>query len=244
MAATDALDPTTRPLDEQLRIALQQVSTATLTTQLMDRGLRHTFLAGPRPLRPSLPRMVGEAFTLRYIPAREDLDVLSVFTDYDHPQRRAIERAPSGSVLVIDARGRAEAASLGHILATRFAKRGGAGIVTDGSVRDLAGFERLDLPTFAAASSPTTNLVQHHATDLQVPIGCGEVAVYPGDVIVGDLDGVVCVPRHLAEEVARDAVEQERLEDFVLERIEEGRPLRGTYPPDDATRAEYEARRA
>lgn len=238
MAATEALDI---PLDEGVRAALREVSTATITTQLMDRGLRNAFLAGPRPLRPDLPRMVGEAFTLRYIPAREDLDVLSVFADYDHPQRAAIERAPSGSVLVMDARGRAEAASLGHILATRFAKRGGAGIVTDGSVRDLAGFEALDLPTFAIGASPTTNLVQHHATDLQVPIGCGEVAVYPGDVIVGDRDGVVCLPRHLAVEVAHDAVEQERLEDFVLARIEDGRPLRGTYPPDDATRAEYEA---
>jgi len=121
--------------------------------------------------------------------------------------------------------------------------RGGAGIVTDGAVRDLGGFQTLAMPTFASGISPTTNLAQHHAVDIDVPIGCGEVAVYPGDVIVGDGDGVVCVPAHLADEVARDAVEQERLEEFVLARIESGLPLRGTYPPDSKTRAEYDSSR-
>ncbi len=222
--------------------ALRQVGTATITTQLMDRGLRNTFLHGPRPLRPDPVRMVGEAFTLRCIPAREDLDVLSVFQDYDHPQRKAIETAPAGSVLVVDARGQTRAASLGHILATRFRLRGGAGIVTDGAVRDLAGFTGLDLPTYAVGASPTTNLAQHHVVDMQLPIGCAEVPVYPGDVMVGDEDGVVCIPRHLAAEVARDAMEQERLEEFVLSRIEGGRPLRGTYPPDQQTLAEYRSR--
>jgi regulator of RNase E activity RraA len=228
-------------LSDQTWARLAMVSTATVSTQLMARGLRSAFMVGPQRLNPDQPRMVGEAFTLRCIPAREDIDVLSVYSDYDHPQRRAIEQAPPGSVLVVDARGKTRAASLGHILATRFKKRGGAGIVTDGAVRDAEGFEQLDLPTFAAGASPTTNLAQHHAVDLQVPIGCGEVAVYPGDVVIGDRDGVVCIPRHLAEEVARDAAEQERLEDFVLSRIEEGRSLRGTYPPDSETRAEYEA---
>lgn len=230
---TPTMDPTTRT-------RLEAVSTATITTQLMDRGLRSAHLSGPRPLNPAQPRMVGTAFTLRYIPAREDLDVLGVFADYDHPQRRAIETAPPGSVLVIDSRGQTRAASLGHILATRFDRRGGAGIVTDGAVRDLAGFRGLAMPTFATGASPTTNLAQHHAVDLDVPIGCGEVAVYPGDVLVGDDDGVVCIPTHLADEVARDAVEQERLEDFILARIESGSPLRGTYPPDAATRGEFE----
>jgi regulator of RNase E activity RraA len=230
-------------LSDQTWARLATVSTATVSTQLMARGLRSAFMVGPQRLNPEQPRMVGEAFTLRCIPAREDIDVLSVYSDYDHPQRRAIEQAPPGSVLVVDARGKTRAASLGHILATRFKKRGGAGIVTDGAVRDAEGFEQLDLPTFAAGSSPTTNLAQHHAVDLQVPIGCGEVAVYPGDVVIGDRDGVVCIPRHLAEEVARDAAEQERLEDFVLSRIEEGRSLCGTYPPDSETRAEYEDQR-
>ncbi|MCZ2856926.1 ribonuclease activity regulator RraA [Blastococcus sp. VKM Ac-2987] len=219
---------------------LREVSTATLTTQLMARGLRNTFLGGPRPLRPGGPRMVGPAFTLRYIPAREDIDVLAVFQDYDHPQRLAVESVPRGAVLVIDSRGQTRAASLGEILATRLFRRGVAGVVTDGSVRDAAGIAAVDMPTFAAGASPTTNLVQHHAVDLQVPIGCGEVAVYPGDIMVGDDDGVVCLPRSLAAEVAEAAAEQERLEEFVLSRVDGGAPLRGTYPPDESTRADYQ----
>jgi regulator of RNase E activity RraA len=219
--------------------ALRAVSTATLTTQLMARGLRNTFMAGLVPLNPMTSRMVGEAFTLRCIPAREDLDVLSVFQDYDHPQRKAVESVPPGGVLVIDARQRTRAASLGHILATRLLRRGAAGIVTDGAVRDREGFAALELPTFAVGAAATTNLAQHHAVEMQVPIGCAEVAVYPGDVIVGDADGVVCVPRHLTAEVAAAGLEQEKLEDFVLAKIKAGAPLRGTYPPDERTLAEY-----
>jgi regulator of RNase E activity RraA len=222
--------------------ALRGVSTATVTTQLMARGLRNTFLHGLTALNPAQPRMVGEAFTLRCIPSREDVDTLSVFQDYDHPQRRAIESVPPGAVLVVDARRQTRAASLGHILATRLLQRGAAGVVTDGSVRDSSGFAELALPSFAAGASPTTNLAQHHAVDLQVPIGCAEVAVYPGDIMIGDRDGVVCVPRHLAAEVAAAAVEQERLEDFVLAKIQAGAPLRGTYPPDETTLAEYRSR--
>lgn len=217
--------------DETLRTALRQVSVATLTTQLFSRGLRATHLQGPVGLRPGQPRMVGPAFTVRCIPAREDLDVLSVFSDYDHPQRRAIEDAPEGSVMVIDARGEVRAAALGHILATRFETRGGAGLVTDGAVRDVEGFRTLSMPTFACGAAPTTNLALHHVVDQQLPIGCGGVAVYPGDVIVGDSDGVICIPSHLAKEIAEAALEQERMEDFVLRRIRDGHPLRGNYPP-------------
>jgi regulator of RNase E activity RraA len=224
--------------------ALRGVSTATVTTQLMARGLRNTFLHGLTALNPAQPRMVGEAFTLRCIPSREDVDTLSVFQDYDHPQRRAIESVPPGAVLVVDARRQTRAASLGHILATRLLQRGAAGVVTDGSVRDSQGFAELALPSFAAGASPTTNLAQHHAVDLQLPIGCAEVAVYPGDIMVGDHDGVVCVPRHLAAEVAAAAVEQERLEDFVLAKVQAGAPLRGTYPPDEKTLEEYRNRGA
>jgi regulator of RNase E activity RraA len=216
------------------------VSTATVSTQLFRRGLRNTHLPGLRPVGGASRRMVGEAFTLRYIPAREDLDTLDVFVDYDHPQRLAVESAPPGSVLVMDCRGRTAAASLGSILATRLHRRGVAGLVTDGTVRDAAGIAGLDLPVFAAGASPTTNLARHHAVDLQVPIGCAEVAVYPGDVLVGDADGVVCVPRDIATEVAEAAVAQERLEDFILETIESGEPLRGNYPPDAAALARYE----
>jgi regulator of RNase E activity RraA len=226
-------------LSYKTRQALRYASTATITTQLLARGLRNTFLHGLFPLNPLRGNMVGESFTLRYIPAREDLDVLSVFQDYDHPQRRAVESVQPGQVLVIDSRGQQRAASLGHILATRLLRRGCAGVVTDGSVRDSDGFTTLDLPTFAASPSANTNLIQHHAVDMQLPIACGEVAVYPGDVMVGDRDGVVCIPRHLADEVAEAAAEQEHLEEFVLSKVDAGAPLRGTYPPDAATREEY-----
>jgi regulator of RNase E activity RraA len=219
--------------------ALRRVSTATVTTQLFARGLRNTYLAGLRPLNPSCTRMAGEAFTLRNIPAREDLDVLSVFQDYDHPQRRAVESVGPGQVLVMDCRGDTRAASIGGILATRLLRRGAAGLVTDGAVRDSPFFTGLELPTFAAGVCATTNLARHHAVDLQVPIGCAEVPVYPGDVIVADAEGVVCVPRHLAAEVARDALEQERLEEYIQGLVENGAPLRGTYPPDEETLRGY-----
>ncbi|MGW4640351.1 ribonuclease activity regulator RraA [Sphaerisporangium sp. NPDC004334] len=222
--------------------ALRRVSTATITTQLFGRGLRNTFLAGLRPLNPACTRMVGEAFTLRHIPAREDLDVLSVFKDYDHPQRLAVESVGPGQVLVMDCRGQTRAASIGGILATRLLRRGAAGLVTDGAVRDSPFFAELDLPAFAAGVCATTNLARHHAIDLQVPIGCAEVPVYPGDVIVSDAEGVVCVPRHLAAEVARDALEQEHLEEFIQAEVEGGAPLRGTYPPDEETLRRYRAR--
>jgi regulator of RNase E activity RraA len=234
-----SLDPAV--LDRTVLDKLRLVSTATLTTRLLARGLRRTFLNGLAPANPAVSRLAGEAFTLRYIPAREDLDVLSVFQDYDHPQRRAIEQVPPGQVLVIDCRGVTDAAALGNILATRLLVRGAAGVVTDGALRDSPGFRELALPVFAAGACATTNLARHHAVDLQQPIGCAEVAVYPGDVIVGDAEGVVCVPRAMAAEVAEEALEQERQEEFILARIAAGAPLRGTYPPDAATRAAYQA---
>lgn len=229
------------PLSPETRAALLQVSTATLTTQLLSRGLRNTFLEGLSVSNPNRQRLVGEAFTMRCIPSREDLDVASVFQDYDHPQRKAVESVGQGQVLVIDAREKTRAASLGHILGTRLLALGAEGIVTDGSLRDMVGFEDLDLPTFSAGASPTTNLAQHHVVDFQLPIACAGVPVYPGDIMVSDRDGVICIPRHLAEEIARDALEQERLEEYILAKVEAGSPLRGTYPPDAATLKDYHA---
>ena len=156
--------------------------------------------------------MAGPAFTLRCIPAREDIDTLDVYKDYDHPQRKAIETIPAGHVLVIDCRGQTRAASAGGILATRLQVRGAAGLVTDGSLRDTPEIAELNLPVYAQGASPLTNLVQHHALDINVPIGCAEVPIYPGDIMVGDEEGVVCVPQHLADEVAEAAHEQEELE--------------------------------
>jgi regulator of RNase E activity RraA len=239
--ALPPLDPT--PLSSQVLDDLRRASTATITTQLFARGIRNAFLAGLTPANPKRRTVVGEAFTLRYIPAREDIDLLDVFYDPTHPQRRAVEEAPPGSVLVMDCRGERRAASAGSILMTRLMVRGVAGCVTDGSVRDLDTIAALDLPVFIGGAAATTNLALHHAVDLQVPIGCAGVPVFPGDVMVTDGDGVVCVPRHLAAEIAGPAAKQEQLEEFIAARIAGGAALRGVYPPDDTTRAAYRATR-
>lgn len=226
-------------LDPEVLARLRRASTATIQSQLFKRGLRDMFLFGLGPMNPSSASFAGEAFTLRYIPAREDLDVLDVFEDPEHPQRAAVEAVPPGHVLVMDCRQDPRAASGGNILMTRLLARGVAAMVTDGSVRDSPAIADLDLPVFAAGVSATVNLVLHHAVDVQVPIGCAGVAVYPGDIVVGDAEGVVVVPRHLAEEVSQAAVEQEELEEFILARIQAGHPLRGNYPPDEQTLAEF-----
>lgn len=223
-------------MDRTLEL-LKQVSTATISTQLLQRGLRNVFLQGVKPV--THHRMAGPAFTLRYIPAREDIDTLDVFKDYDHPQRKAIESVPEGHVLVMDCRGQTRAASAGGILLTRLLARRAGGVVTDGALRDTPDIQSLGIPVYAAGASPATNLVQHHAVDLNVPIGCAEVPVYPGDIIVGDEEGVVCVPQYLAAEVAEAAVQQEKLERFIQYEISNGVPLKGTYPPDEATLARY-----
>jgi len=219
---------------------LREASTATLTTQLFKRGLRNVYLQGvSRLTTPSGGNLVGPAFTLRNIPSREDLDQLSAFENPEHPQRKAIESAPAGSVLVIDCRGEKRVASGGQILTTRLQKRGAAGLVSDGPLRDSGTIAQMDFPVYCAGGSAPLNLIQHHAIEMNVPIGCGGVAVYPGDVIVGDDEGVVVIPQHLADEVAADAAEQEKLEAFILERIRNGAALPGTYPPNAETRAAY-----
>jgi regulator of RNase E activity RraA len=216
-----------------IRQRLMGVSTSTLSTQLFKRGLQNQYVQGVRRLGGPRPRMAGPAFTLRYIPAREDLDVLTAFRDPEHPQRRACETIPAGNVLVMDCRGDASAAAAGSILLTRLEVRGCAGVVTDGGLRDAETIAGLAIPSFCAAPSAPTNLTRHHAVALEVPIACGGVAVYPGDWLVGDADGVIVVPAHLVEEVSVDADEQERLEEFITAEIAAGAPLPGTYPPDE-----------
>ena len=221
---------------------LRHVSVATLCTQLFKRGLRNVFIQGiARLTEPDAGNLVGPAFTMRNIPSREDLDHIGVFENPEHPQRKAIESVPPGHVLVIDCRGETRVASGGQILTTRLKVRGAAGLVSDGPVRDSGAIAAMDFPVYCAGGSAPLNLIHHHAIDLNVPIGCGGVAVYPGDVIVGDDEGVVVIPRHLADEVATDAAEQEIMEAFVLERIEAGAALPGTYPPNAETRAAYAA---
>jgi 5-oxopent-3-ene-1,2,5-tricarboxylate decarboxylase/2-hydroxyhepta-2,4-diene-1,7-dioate isomerase len=219
---------------------LGRVSTATLTAQLLARGFRHTFIAGLRPTRPDL-RLVGYACTLRYVPAREDVGVRDAKPDNEtNVQRRAVESIGEGEVLVVDARGELGAGVLGDILATRIWRRGAAGIVTDGSFRDSPGFAAIDLPAYHRAPNAGLSWLAHHPADLNVPIGCGGVLVLPGDVVVGDAEGVVVVPAQVAEEVAHDAAEQELVEEFALERVRAGESIRSLYPLADERRAEFE----
>jgi len=228
-------------LSANSRAALAKVSTATLTTVLFKRGLRNVFIQGVFILNRQAPRMVGEAYTLRYIPSREDVDQLGGFEGRGHPQREAIEACPAGHVLVMDARRDASAATAGDILVTRLLVRGVAGLVTDGGLRDSPTIERLDFPAYCAARSAPLNLVRHHAVDSQVPIGCGGVPVYPGDVVVGDAEGVVIIPAAIANEVADEGARQTEFEDWVEARVKEGRSIFGLYPPNAETKAEFEA---
>jgi regulator of RNase E activity RraA len=227
-------------ITEDVKALLRGCSVATLSTQLFKRGLRNMVMQGVRPLAQGDAPMVGEAFTLRYIPAREDLDHVGVFADPEHPQRKAIETVPPGQVLVCDCRGDARAASGGSILMTRLRVRGAAGFVSDGGLRDSPEIAQLGFPVYFGGPAPLLNLARHHAVDMNLPIGCGGVPVYPGDVIVGDGEGVIVIPRHLAAEVAHDAAEQERLEEFVIAEVRGGAPVIGTYPPKEAALARYQ----
>jgi regulator of RNase E activity RraA len=218
------------------------VSVATLTTALYKRGFRHQFVQDVHPLNPSLGNMVGVAFTLRYIPAREDLNPITVFKDREHPQRKAIETCPAGAVMVIDSRKDARAASAGSILVARLMKRGAAGIVTDGGFRDSPEIAKLAIPAYHQRPASPTNLTVHQAIDIDVPIGCGDAPVFPGDVIVGDAEGVVVLPAHLADELAEEAVEMTAFEDFVTEEVLKGRSILGLYPAtDERTVADFAA---
>lgn len=213
-------------------------STATLTSVLRQHGITRTFMHGVAPLRPNM-KMAGPAFTLRYLPMREDLDPGTVDNLKD-VQRVGIEQIGEGEVFVVDARGDTRAGTMGSILATRLHCRGAAGIVTDGAYRDSPVIAELGIPAYAAAMNAHTNKTIHHPSEIQVPVACGDVAVYPGDIIVGDEEGVVVVPTQLADEVARTAAEMEEKEVFITEKIQTGASIIGVYPPDEKTLAEYE----
>ena len=231
-----------RVLSDAARRKLEQVSTATITTQLLRAGFRHTFMAGLVPLSRDR-RMVGYAFTLRYVPAREDVAVDAHYDNDRNVQRLAVEAVGSEDVLVIDARSDVSAASFGHIIATRIARRGAAGLVTDGALRDTEGIARLALPTYYRAAHATTSAVAHHPVDMNVPIGCAGILVMPGDVLVGDADGVVVIPSAHAEAVAHASFEQEELEAFLTGKVAAGESIRGVYPPSEDVLREYEEHR-
>ena len=220
----------TKKLSDATRAALSKVSTATLCTALFKRGLRNQFIQDVRPLNPNLPNMVGEAYTLRYIPSREDLNQITVFQDRGHPQRKAVEECPPGAVLVIDSRKDPRAASAGGILVTRLMKRGVAGVVTDGGFRDSPEIAELPFPAYHNRPSAPTNLTLHQAIEINGPIGCGDAPVFPGDVVVGDREGVIVIPAHLADEIAVEATEMTAYEDFVIDMVNEGRTILGLYP--------------
>ena len=229
-------------LSSATRAKLMTVSVATLCTALFKRGLKNQFIQDVRPLNASLPNMVGEAFTLRYMPAREDRNTIAVFQDRAHPQRKAVEECPEGAVMVIDSRKDARAASAGGILVSRLMKRGVAGVVTDGGFRDSPEIAELTIPAYHSRPSSPTNLTLHEAIEINGPIGCGDAPVFPGDVVVGDREGVIIIPAGIADEIADEAVEMTAFEDFVTEKVLEGRSILGLYPPTDPqSKVDFEA---
>jgi len=230
-------------LSDATREKLKTVSVATLSTALYKRGFRNQVIQGVQPVGAGKGgNMVGPAYTMRYIPAREDLNGLEVFRNPEHPQRKGVEECPPGAVMVIDCRKDPRAASAGSILATRMQVRGCAGIVTDGGFRDSPEIGALDMPSYHVRPSAPTNLTCHQAIGLNEPIGCGDAPVFPGDVIVGDAEAVIVIPAHLADEVAAEAIDMTAFEDFVTEQVAAGATIIGLYPATkDENVAAFEA---
>ena len=230
----------TAPIDNDIIAALAGVTTATLTTLLLKQGLRNVWMRGTRPLQPGQPRVVGRAFTLRFVPAREDLATPESWSSATST-RAAIEAMPAGCVAVADAGGCTDAGIFGDILCARIARRGVAGLVTDGVVRDGDGVKATGLPVWCQGIAAPPSVAGLTFVGWQEPIGCGGVAVFPGDLVVADGDGAVLVPAALVEEMAAAGPEQERLEEWIMAEVEGGAALPGLYPPNDKTRARYEA---
>jgi regulator of RNase E activity RraA len=235
-------EASTGTLSAETRDKLRKVATPTLMTALYRRGLRNQWIQDVHLINPEAAPMVGTAFTLRYIPAREDLNKLDVFRDRNHPQRQAIEQCPPGAVLVIDSRKDARAASAGSILISRLMVRGCAGVVTDGGFRDTPELRKLPFSAYHHRPAAPTNLTLHQAIEISGPIGCGDAPVFPGDVIVGDGEGVVVIPAHLADEIANETLEMTAFEDFVTEEVLKGRSILGLYPAtEEKTLKDFEA---
>jgi regulator of RNase E activity RraA len=228
------------PLNPEVIETLKRVTTATLTTVLLKKGLRNVWMRGTRPLRPDQPRQVGRAFTLRFVPAREDL---ATPASWGAPisTRAAIEAMPEGVVAVVGALGVTDAGIFGDILCARMQKRGIAALVTDGVVRDLAGVLETGLPVWCQGTAAPASVAGLTFVNWQEPVGCGGVAVFPNDVVVVDTDGAVLIPAALIDEVVEAAVEHERLEEWIMQQVSQGSPLPGLYPPNQENRARYEA---
>ena len=228
------------PLDAQAIATLETVSTATITTVLLKKGLRNVWIRGAKPIRQGQPRLVGPAFTLRFVPAREDL---ATPESWGNPisTRSAIEAMPEGVITVIDAMGVQDAGVFGDILCARMAKRKVAAMVTDGVVRDLAGVLSTNLPIWCAGVAAPSSVTGLTFVNWAEPIGCGGVAVFPNDVIVADDDGCVLIPQGLLDHVLATAPEQERMEGWIMEEVGRGEKLPGLYPMNEATKVRYEA---
>lgn len=218
--------------------ALESISTATLTTILLKKGLRNVWLRGTRPIRSGQPRLVGRAFTLRFVPAREDLATPASWTS-PTSTRGAIEAMPGGCIAVVDAMGVSDAGIFGDILCARMVKREVSALVTDGVVRDLTGVLQTGLPVWCSGAAAPPSVAGLTFVDWQQPIGCGGVAVFPGDVIVTDDDGAVVIPSALLDDIVFLALEQERLETWIMSKVHEGEALPGLYPPNEANMARY-----
>jgi regulator of RNase E activity RraA len=233
------------PLAPDTLEKLKGVSTATITSQLIKiAGMRSRSPRGVRPLNPARCRFVAEAATLRYAPMREDLDGRASTVHHDNPTRLAVETTPPGHVLMIDQAGTMGSGALGDILVARLIRRGVAAVVGDGAMRDSGPLAAMSLPIFSASLAPPPSSSAIIAVGFQEPIGCGGVLVYPGDVVVGDEDGVVVIPRHLADQVASAGLEQEQIEVFIKQRVEQGQVIDGFYPATERTKAEYAAWKA
>ena len=230
-------------IDQKLLDALADVTTATLTTVLLKKGLRNVWLRGTKPLRPGQKRVVGPAFTLRFVPAREDLATPASWSS-PISTRAAIEAMPAGCVAVVDAMGVTDAGIFGDILCARMKARGVAALVTDGVVRDVAGVLGTDLPVWCSGAAAPPSVAGLTFVNWQQPIGCGGVAVFPDDVIVVDEDGAVVIPNALLADVVAASVEQEKLEAWIMGEVEAGASLPGLYPPNAENQARYEAHRA
>ncbi|MFZ4657417.1 MAG: ribonuclease activity regulator RraA [Caldilineaceae bacterium] len=227
-------------LDPQIVATLSTVSTATITTLLLKKGLRNVWLRGPRPLRPDQPRLVGRAFTLRFIPAREDLATPESWSS-PRSTRAAIEAMPPGCITVVDAMGMTDAGIFGDILCARMQKRGVTALITDGVVRDLSGVLGTGLPVWCRGAAAPPSVAGLTFVNWQEPIGCGGVAVFPDDIIVADGDGAVVIPAALLNDVLTAGPEQERLESWIMDEVAKDLPLPGLYPPNAETKARYEA---
>ena len=228
------------PLDPAIVQKLAGVTTATLTTVLLKKGLRNVWIRGTQPLQPGQPRVVGRAFTLRFVPAREDL---ATPASWGSPisTRAAIEAMPAGCIAVVDAMGVTDAGIFGDILCARMQKRGVAGLVTDGVIRDMAGVLGTGLPVWCQGTAAPASVNGLTFVNWQEPIACGGVAVFPNDIVVVDTDGAVLIPADLLDAVVEAAAEQERLEGWIMNEVNNGAVLPGLYPPNEDNKARYEA---